>query len=375
MGSDTETLASCTLPLTACPRCGAHLKVDRDQVCCPTCVCQWEIRDGIPRFYNPGYYWGEVPREEASSLLSEARTLGWRQAVQERFQHDPAVVYSILQWQSRASWLPLLGLNDNAIALDIGSGYGSITQALANAAQEVYSVEAIPERIEFTSIRLKQEGLSNVRLIQASATDLPLQDNVFDLVVVNGILEWVGEWDLSVPPQEVQLKFLRKIHHMLKPGGILLLGIENRIGYNNFRGNLDHSGLPYTSVLPRWLATLVLRRSRRTHHRTQLNAKREYRTYTYSELGYRRILHKSGFGDLTFYAADPGYNQPLSLIPVQRNALAAHTLRRISEPTQGSRPRWPRLAKFYLSRLGFLRPFVPEFVILARKDGSDEISG
>lgn len=236
MGSDTETLASCTLPLTACPRCGAHLKVDRDQVCCPTCVCQWEIRDGIPRFYNPGYYWGEVPQEEASSLLSEARTLGWRQAVQERFQHDPAVVYSILQWQSRASWLPLLGLNDNAIALDIGSGYGAITQALANAAQEVYSVEAIPERIEFTSIRLKQEGLSNVRLIQASATDLPLQGNVFDLVVVNGILEWVGEWDLSVPPQEVQLKFLRKIHHMLKPGGILLLGIENRIGYNNFRG-------------------------------------------------------------------------------------------------------------------------------------------
>jgi SAM-dependent methyltransferase len=348
--------------------------VEEVQVCCPTCLGQWENRDGIPRFYNPDYYWGEVPQKEASLLLSQARTLGWREAVQQRFQYNPPLVYSILQWQSRASWLPLLGLNDRAVALDIGSGYGSITHALAKAAKEVYSVEAIPERIDFSSIRFRQEGLSNVRLIQASATDLPLQDNAFDLVVVNGILEWIGEWDLSVPPQEVQLRFLRKIHDMLKPGGILLLGIENRIGYNNFRGARDHSGLPYTSLLPRWLATIVLRRSRQPHHRTQLNAKREYRTYTYSELGYRRILGKSGLRELTFHAADPGYNQPLSLVPLDRNALAAHTLRKISEPTHGSRPRWPRLAKFYLSRLGFLRPFVPEFVIFARKRRSDETS-
>jgi ubiquinone/menaquinone biosynthesis C-methylase UbiE len=125
-------------------------------------------------------------------------------------------------------------LNEDATALDIGSGYGAITHALARAAKEVYSVEAIPERVEFTSIRLQQVGLTNVRLIQGSATELPLRENVFDFVVVNGVLEWVGEWDLGAPPKEVQLRFLRKVHRMLKPGGVLLLGIENRIGYGNF---------------------------------------------------------------------------------------------------------------------------------------------
>ena len=73
------------------------------------------------------------------------------------------------------------------------------------------------------------------------------------------------------------------------------MGIENRIGYNNFLGAVDHSGLPYTSLMPRRLASMVLQHSKRNHHRMQLNSKREYRTYSYSELGYRKILGKSGF--------------------------------------------------------------------------------
>jgi len=61
-------------------------------------------------------------------------------------------------------------------------------------------VEAVTERIDFTRERLRQERVNNVRLMQASAADLPLADNSFDLVVVNGVLEWVGEWDLTVDP-------------------------------------------------------------------------------------------------------------------------------------------------------------------------------
>jgi len=370
MGRQLDTQES-ALAWAACPKCGSSLSADGSRVSCQQCVQSWELRDGIPRFYDPGYYWGEVPQQEAASLLSEARRLGWRQAVQQDFQNNPAAIYSILQWQSRAAWLPLLGLPENAVALDVGSGYGAITHALANSCAEVYSVEAIPERIEFTRLRMAQERLTNVQLLQASATELPIGENAFDLIVVNGVLEWVGEWDTSTSPKEVQLRFLRKLQRALKPGGALLIGIENRIGYSSFRGGLDHSGLPYTSLMPRWMASFVLRHSKRAHHRSQLNEKREYRTYTYSEWGYRRLLRKSGFSDLSFYAAEPGYNKPTSLVPVQSHALSAHILRMMSEPKLGARRRWPRLTKLYLSRLGLLRPFVPEFVIIATKENSN----
>ena len=79
---------------------------------------------------------------------------------------------------------------------------------------------------------------------------LPLAENSFDLVIVNGVLEWVGEWDLTVDPRTVQVNFLKKILRLLKDDGILLIGIENRIGWGLFLGGEDHSGMAYTSLVP-----------------------------------------------------------------------------------------------------------------------------
>src|ERR1019366_6661450 len=99
-------------------------------------------------------------------------------------------------------------------------------------------------------------------------TALPLADKSFDLVVCNGVLEWVGEWDLQGDPRSAQLRFLRSICRLLKDDGGLVIGIEIRIGYDNFLGRLDRSGLPYTGLVPRRLASFLLRHNSSSHHRT-----------------------------------------------------------------------------------------------------------
>ena len=354
-----------------CPSCSMLLEVEIGRLTCPNCKNSWPVENGIPRFFQPDYYWGEVNQDEASRFVEEAKQLGWRQAVANRFRDDPEMLISLLDWQ-RVSWLPLLGLPHDSVALDIGCGYGAITHALAANVGQVYSVEAVPERVEFSRIRFEQDSVSNVQLVQASAMNLPFPDESFDLIVVNGVLEWVGEWERNGSPRSVQGNFLRRVHRMLKENGKLVIGIENRFGQGLFRGGMDHSGIAYTSLMPRWLASLYLRHNRKPHHRMVLNANREYRTYTYSKRGYRKLLAESGFSASDFYWADPGYNQPYSLVPLTGTFARRHLQRR-QEGLQYRRRGWREMVARVATQAASL--LAPNFVILTQKgrasDGDD----
>ncbi|MGH9438814.1 MAG: class I SAM-dependent methyltransferase, partial [Terriglobia bacterium] len=147
----------------------ATLRMGEEQIECPQCNARWPVVRGIPRFFQAeDYYWGEISRQEASALLADARKDSWERSVRANVKTDELRDYYLdLQ---RASWLALLGLNSSAVALDVGCGYGAITHSLALSVGEVISIEAIPERIEFTQERLRQERISNVSLFQASAT-------------------------------------------------------------------------------------------------------------------------------------------------------------------------------------------------------------
>lgn len=351
-----------------CFRCSGSLCIHATEIACDKCGQSWPVKNGIPRFFDSATYWGEVGQSDAASLASEALRNGWREAVRAHFAGNWDMLISILDWQ-RTSWLPLYPLRGDAVALDIGSGFGAITQALAHTAQKVYSVEAIPERIEFTRIRLEQEGVSNVQLLQSSALELPFADGMFDLIAVNGVLEWVGEWCTSKSPRSVQLDFLKSLHRLLKPDGLVVIGTENRFSYDAFRGSMDHSGLPYTSLVPRFLATFCLRRARRRHYRTTLNTRREYRTYTYSERGYKKLLDESSFKG-QFYWPYPGYNQPYRVTPLRNELVRDQLLEISSAPSLWLRRGWQRWAKSAAAYLGLFRLLVPDYLIVGTKKGN-----
>src|SRR5579864_8763737 len=334
------------MTLLQCPKCSAKLDCGPEQCICPQCRTAWPVRNGIPRFFQmPDHYWGEVDRNHALELIEAARQGSWAEAVRARFPENDNMIFGFLDPQ-RASWAPMLGLDENSTALDIGSGYGCITQSLSRFVGEVYSVEAVTERIDFTRERLRQERVTNVRLIQASATGLPLAENSLDLIVVNGVLEWVGEWDLTVDPRTVQINFLKKISRLLKADGILLVGIENRLAWSFFLGEQDHSGLRYTTLVPRAVASWMLRNNSKPHFRTELNPRKQYRTYTYSERGYRNLLREAGFAATSGYWAEPGYNQPYRLIPLAvRDWVRQYNKEFLDHPSAAPRRSWRRTLK------------------------------
>jgi ubiquinone/menaquinone biosynthesis C-methylase UbiE len=354
------------MTMLRCLKCGEKLDCGPDRCVCRGCGAAWPVSEGIPRFFQaPDHYWGEVGRKEALELLEAARRGSWADAVRNRFPEGDNMRFGLLDLQ-RASWAPMLGIDEHSTVLDIGSGYGAITHSLSRFAGAVYSVEAVPERIDFTRERLRQEGIRNVHLVQASAAALPLAENSFDLVVVNGVLEWVGEWDLAVHPRVAQVNFLKKIHRLLKNDGVLLIGIENRFGLSFFLGNRDHSGLPYTSLVPRAVASFMLRHNSSPHYRTQTSARKQYRTYTYSEGGYRDLLSEVGFAEVSSYWADPGYNQPYDLVPLAIPTwVEQHSVELLHHPGPGPRRSWKRRAR--RMTLPFFQRFVSDFVLLASK--------
>jgi ubiquinone/menaquinone biosynthesis C-methylase UbiE len=300
-----------------CPTCKSSLRQDNYALVCENCRRSYAIQDGVFNFLGEkDVCWGEVPPEYMKELVGLARRKGFKTALEQVAFQYPDLEDYLLSY-GRIDWLfHCLNLQRNDSCLDLGSGWGSLTFALARHFKEVWSLEPVRQRIEFQKIRRDQEGTSNVNLARALMSDLPFSNGYFDLIVANGVLEWVGIGDNPRNPRRMQLDFLREIKRLLRPQGCLYIGIENRFGWPNFLGARDHSGLPFSSILPRKLADLevkILRRTKGVYQREKRTALdwKSYRTYTYSSIGYRDLLKEAGFDDIDLFWVSPSYNYPM----------------------------------------------------------------
>lgn len=303
-----------------------------------TCTCGRRLgshEGGVLCLGEPAPYWGEIPQLEMRALLLEAEHHGWQTAARS---HLSGGLREYVCAEQRAAFEDLLPLPPGARVLDIGAGWGSIAAPLARRYQ-VVAVEGVAERARFLELRRRQEGLERLCVIRGELQRTPLALGQFDAVIANGVLEWAALLDFSASPEQVQLRFLDRLRELLAPGGCIYLAIENRIGWPALRGGADHSGLPYTSLLPRPLARWVCAHSRA--YRSQFNV--GYRTYTYTHRGYVKRFQRAGLAVAQSWVCTQGYNSPEKMVPLDTAAIrfvtsrapaphpqARHALRRLA---------------------------------------------
>jgi SAM-dependent methyltransferase len=166
-------------------------------------------------------------RSDSDELIGHAK--GWAQ----RYHLDP----------TRATVVRSLELPASAKVLEVGAGCGAITRYLGETCAVVDALEPVPARAAAAAARTAE--LPGVRVFVGEIADVPAEP-VYDLVIVVGVLEYVGAGTADLAPYQ---GFLREIASRLAPGGALVLAIENKLGAKYVAGAPeDHTGKAFDSI-------------------------------------------------------------------------------------------------------------------------------
>ena len=115
-------------------------------------------------------------------------------------------------------WIDALPLARGSRVLDVGSGAGHMTVALAERGFEVVAIDPSESMRERTRLRVEQSGQAgNVTFQDADVQALPFIDEEFDLVVALGILPWVPSPELAI----------QEMSRVLQPDGHIVVTADN----------------------------------------------------------------------------------------------------------------------------------------------------
>lgn len=116
--------------------------------------------------------------------------------------------------RDRIAMLAEVGEGD--VVVDVGSGTGLLTLALADTAASVWAIDSSAAMGEYLRVKAASGGYEGVQTVLASATSLPLVDAVADAVVSNYCFHELREID--------KRRALSEAFRVLKPGGRLVIG-------------------------------------------------------------------------------------------------------------------------------------------------------
>jgi SAM-dependent methyltransferase len=241
---------------------------------------------------------------------------------------------------------------ENILFCDIGAGYGSLSIPLSmlgarGVAGDIseYCLKAIQKRC----MNSKLSKLQTVRMDAFNGSSLSFKTSIFDLVLLNGVIEYAG---LSTDnnPEYIQMRLLKEIYRVLKKGGYLYLATENRFAANYFFGK-GHDGLLFSSLMPRKVARIYSRITKRSDY--------FMREFSYPRL--RNLLREIGFGNIDFYGGIRSYNNPKKIMDLEnRNILGLYGKKFIKR-------RFSRLGLRLLLLTGMQKLFWPNFIVLCKK--------
>jgi len=241
--------------------------------------------------------WADPDPHSINALIEKSARGGWRTALKDLGVAHPFFVQR-MQNVGLGNWHMLLNLSRESAALDVGCGFGSLALGLGEYYRTVVGIDAIPSRVAYAALRAREDGRSGNAFARASGLALPFRPGSFELVTLNGVLEWAG-LHASGDPRRLQVEMLSDARRVLSESGTLAVAIENRFAMETLVGMPDtHTGVRFVPAIPRRLADRVMRSMR----------SQPFRTYLYTSAGHRRLTRDAGFARLRALDLVSSYN-------------------------------------------------------------------
>ncbi len=108
----------------------------------------------------------------------------------------------------------------NMKILDVATGTGKAALALADRNAEITALDYTDAMLRIAQQKTKDADYENIQFVKGDAANLPFESNQFDVVVSLNFLH-------LFTPVHRQKIFVREMHRVLRPGGMLVIELLN----------------------------------------------------------------------------------------------------------------------------------------------------
>lgn len=311
---------------------------------------------------DSSFYYGEISKERFERVLDEGVKLNDLELAVHKFCDEMHSEYfrRYALDPRRALYLGLFGSVAGLKVLDYGCGLGSLGIPAALAGAHVTFVDSCLGRLEFSKIRCEQSRLHEVSFWGCKTwQSLPFAPEKFDLIILNGILEWVPKTVGATFETTLgtQLDFMKSMCRLLNPNGRIFLAIENRFALKYLMGYPeDHTNIKYLSIMPRRLGNKL----------HQELTGRDFVTWTWGYDDFHRLLPGVALAVDEEYAMFPDYRFPQYVVSLgDEESLKSGMLQ---DTYDSPREECERMIE-YLAEMGQLHRSVYSFAFVLRKEG------
>ena len=199
------------------------------------------VRLDLSKYSGKDYY-SEGEMEDLLLEIVKSKSAGEYDRVIEEQKNWPILYHLSFLRENIVDWIPM---DKSSRVLEVGSGCGAITGALARKAGEVTCVELSKKRSTINAWRHRE--CDNITIHVGNFREIePELPGDYDYICLIGVFEYGQSYMGGDSPYE---EYLKRLMAHLAPGGRLIIAIENKYGLKYFAGcREDHLGTYFSGI-------------------------------------------------------------------------------------------------------------------------------